>query len=160
MRYLIATFVLATLLTASACGQTADPDKVKDQITGDAKGAASANPMCKLFTQAEIEAYAGAPAGPGENAAGGAGCNWHDASNATSVSVTVVTPDYFPEPDAMDGFKRLPDVGTRGWVAPDSGWSAGAIVADRAFAVGISGKSATEASVTALLKEAIKRHKQ
>lgn len=160
MRYLnAATVALAMLLTASANGQTTDPKKLKDQLTGDAKAAASVNPQCKLFTQAEIAAYAGAPVGPGENAAGGAGCNWHDKSYAASVTVSVVPPNYFPEPDGVKGFKRLPGVGSRGWVAPDSGWSAGAVAKDMAVVVVVSGKQATEASAVALLQEAIKRRK-
>jgi len=57
-------------------------------------------------------------------------------------------------------FKRLPDVGSKGWVAPDSGWSAGAVVQDVAVVVVISGKTATEASAVALLREAIKRLKR
>lgn len=160
MRYSnIATVALAMLLAASANGQATDPKKLKDQITGDAKAPASVNPQCKLFTQAEIAAYAGAPVGPGENAASGFGCNWHDKSYAASVGVSVVPKNYFPEPDGVKGFKRLPAVGSRGWVAPDSGWSAGAIDKDMAVVVVVSGKTATEASAVALLQEAIKRRK-
>ena len=42
----------------------------------------------------------------GENSAGGAGCNWHDKSYAASVAVSVVPPNYFPEPDGVKGFMR------------------------------------------------------
>lgn len=160
MRYLnLATVALAMLLAASANGQTNDPTKLKEQLTGDAKAPASVNPQCKLLTQAEIAAYASAPVGPGENSAGGAGCNWHDKSYGASVTVSVVPPNYFPEPDGVKGFKRLPGVGSKGWVAPDSGWSAGAVVQDVAVVVILSGKKATEASAVALLQEAIKRRK-
>lgn len=160
MRYLISAVALAMLLAASANGQTTDPKRLKDQITGDAKGRPSANPQCKLFTQAEIAVYAGAQVGAGENAAGGAGCNWHDKAYGTSVTVSVVPPNYFPEPTEVKGFKRLPEVGSKAWVAPDSGWSAGAVVKDAAVVVVVSGKKATEASAVALLQEAIKRRKQ
>lgn len=158
MRYSRATAVALVLLIAvSAHAQQMDPHKLKDQLTGDAKGSAASNPQCKLFTQAEIAVYVGAPVGPGENAAGGAGCNWHDTDYEASATVTVVPPNYFPEPKLVKGFKRLPDVGNMGWVAPDDGWSAGALVQDVAIVVGISGKTSTEASVVKLLQEVIKR---
>ena len=156
----VATIALAMLLTASASGQQLDPKKLKDQLTGDVKGSASSNPQCKLFTQAEIASYVGAQVGPGENAAGGAGCNWHDKNYQASAIVSVVPSNYLPEPTLVKGFKRLPNVGSKGWVAPDSGWSAGAIVQDVAIVVVISGKTATEASAVALLQEAIKRRKR
>ena len=160
MRYLIAALTLAMLFATSAIGQTTDPKSLKDQFTGDAKGQPSANPQCNLFTQTEIAAYVGAEVGVGENAAGGAGCNWHDKSYGASVTVSVVSPNYFPEPTEVKGFKRLPEVGSKGWVAPDLGWSAGAVVQGAAVVVVVSGKKATEASAIALLQEAIKRHKE
>ena len=155
----ISAVALAALLATAASGQTTDPDKLKDQLTGDAKAPASANPQCKLFTQAEIATHVGAQVGPGENAAGGAGCNWHDKNYSASATVSVVPPNYFPVPDGVKGFKRLPEVGTKGWVAPDSGWSAGAVVQDKAVVVTVSGKKASEALAVTLLQEAIKRRK-
>lgn len=160
MRYSIVAAALATLLAGSAHGQATDPKKLKDQITGDARGQPTVNPQCRLFTPAEIAAYAGAQVGPGENAASGAGCNWHDKSYGASVTVSVVPPNYFPEPTDVKGFKRLPEVGSKAWVAPDSGWSAGALTQGAAVVVVVSGKNATEASAVALLQEAIKRRKQ
>ena len=162
MRYSIIAFALVMLMlfTALANGQTPDPKKLKDQLTGDANGQASANPQCKLFTQAEIAAYVGAQVGSGENAAGGLGCTWRNKNYSAYATVSVVPPNYFPEPSEMKGFKRLPNVGNRGWVAPDSGWTAAAIVQDAAVVVGVSGKAATEASAVGLLQEAIKRSKQ
>jgi hypothetical protein len=159
MRYPNLAFALAMMLVASASAQVQDAKKLKDQLNGDAKGQASANPQCKLFTLAEIATYVGAPVGPGENAAGGAGCNWHDKTYGASATVSVVPPNYFPEPTEVKGFKRLPEVGRKGWVAPDSGWSAGAVVQEAAIVVVVSGKKATEASAVALLQEAIKRRK-
>ena len=155
----VITVAIAMLFAVSAPAQTTDPKKLKDQITGDAKAPASANPQCQLFTSAEIAIYAGGPVGVGENAAGGAGCNWHDKGYTASASVTVVPPNYFPVLDGVKGFKLLPGVGNKGWVAPDSGWTAGALAKDMGFVVGVSGKHATEAAAVALLQEAIKRHK-
>ena len=159
MRYSVFVIMFATTLAATANAQTTDPNKLKDQITGNAKVSSSANPQCGLFTQTEIAGYAGAEVGPGENSAGGAGCNWHSKTYSASVTVSVVAPNYFPEPSAVKGFKSLPNVGSKGWVAPDSGWSAGAVTKDAAVVVVISGKTATEASAVALLQEAIKRRK-
>ncbi len=159
MRYSIIAVALVTLFATFANGQTTDPKLLKDQLTGDAKGKASTNPQCKLFTQVEIAAYVGAQVGSGENAAGGLGCYWHDKAYGASATVSVVPPNYFPEPTEVKGFKRLPNVGSKGWVAPDSGWSAGAVVGDAAIVVGVSGKMASEASAVALLQEAIKRRK-
>lgn len=159
MRYSIIAAASVMLFAALAHGQTTDPKKLKDQLTGDAKGQASANPQCKLFTQAEIDAYVGTQVGPGENAAGGLGCWWHNKNYSASATVSVVPPNYFPEPTEVKGFKRLPNIGSRGWVAPDSGWSAGAVVGDAAIVVGVSGKGETEASAVSLLQETIKRRK-
>ncbi|HTE40158.1 MAG TPA: hypothetical protein VK629_04975 [Steroidobacteraceae bacterium] len=159
MRNLVFAITFATMLAAPISAQTTDPNKLKDQITGDAKISPSANPQCKLFTQAEIAGYAGAEVGPGQNSAGGAGCNWHNKTYSASVTVSVVPPNYFPEPTAVKGFKRLPNVGSKGWVAPDSGWSAGTMLKDAAIVVVISGNAATEASAIALLQETLKRRK-
>ena len=159
MRYSVLSMACAALVAASASAQPTDPNKLKDQLTGDVKGRPALNPQCKLFTQSEIATYAGAEVGPGENAAGGAGCNWHDKGYGASVTVSVVTPNYFPEPSGVKGFRRLPNVGSKGWVAPDFGWSAGAVVEGAAVVVVVSGKKATEASAVALLQEAIKRRR-
>lgn len=148
---------LAVLIAVSAQAQQTDPHTLKDQLTGDAKGLAANNPQCKLFTPAEITGYAGKPVGSGDNAAGGAGCIWYDVDDEVSVTVTVVPPNYFPEPMLVKGFKRLPDIGKKGWVAPDSDWSAGALVQDVAIVVAISGKAASEAATVRLLQETIKR---
>ncbi len=160
MHRVFSTVAVALLIAASANAQQTDPKQLKDQISGDAKGSASANPQCKLFTQAEIAAYVGAPVGPGENAAGGAGCNWHDKSYQAWATVSVVAAKDFPQPTRLKGFKPLPDVGTKGWVAPDSGWSAGALVNELAVVVVVSGKTATEAAAVSLLRDAIKRRKE
>ena len=66
MRYSRATAVaLVMLIAVSAQAQQTDPQKLKDLLTGDAKGSASNNPQCKLFTPAEIASYVGMPVGPG-----------------------------------------------------------------------------------------------
>jgi len=161
MRYpSIAAIVATTLLAVSANAQQPEPEKLNDQLTGDAKATASANPQCKLFSQAEISALAGAPLGPGENAAGGTGCMWTDKDYESSALVQVVPARYFPEPRLVKGFRQLPGIGTKAWVAPDYDWSAGALDQTEAVVVVLKGKTATEASAVALLQEVIKRRKQ
>ncbi|MBC7499066.1 MAG: hypothetical protein H7315_00940 [Herminiimonas sp.] len=158
MRYLTATgIVLALLCTAAASLAQTNPNTLKDQLTGDAKGSAAANPQCKLFTRAEVAAYVGMPVGPGQNNSGGAGCRWSYKEYEAWATVSVVPPNYFPEPNEVKGFKRLPSVGKKAWVAPDSGWSAGAIVGDKAFVVVVYGKNASELAAVSMLQEAIKR---
>ena len=151
---------LAMLMASSANGQPIDPNKLKDQITGDAKGPAAVNPQCRLFTVAEITALVAAPVGPGENAAGGLGCSWHSKDYSARASVSVVPPKYFPEPSAVPGFKHLPSIGSRGWAAPDDGWSAGAVAQDMGVVVVLSGKAATEAAAVGMLRQAIERRKK
>lgn len=45
-----ALLVALAALTGGAAAQRNDPNKIKDQLTGDAKGSAAANPQCKLYT--------------------------------------------------------------------------------------------------------------
>jgi hypothetical protein len=160
MRY--PTLFLAFLLApcTAALAQPMDAKKLKDQLSGDAKISASNNPQCKLFTQREIETFLGAAVGPGENAAGGSGCSWVDKSYEAQAIVTVVPESYFPEPKLVKGFKRLPAIGKRAWVAPDDGWSAGTVEGGFGIVVGLSGKKATEGAVIALLQETVKRRKK
>jgi hypothetical protein len=161
MRYPSTAAIVATaLLAVSANAQQPDSKKLKDQLTGDSKVAASANPQCKLFTQADISALAGAQLGPGENAAGATGCSWTDKDYESSALVQVVPARYFPEPRLVKGFRKLPGIGTKAWVAPDFDWSAGALVDTEGVVVVLKGKKATEASAIALLQEVIKRRKR
>ncbi len=158
MRHVKAAGVLLALLSAATASVSqTDPNRLRDQLAGDAKSTAAANPQCKLFTQAEVSAYVGMPVGPGQNNSGGAGCRWSYKEYEAWATVSVVTPNYFPEPTEVKGFKRLPAVGRKAWVAPDSGWSAGALVGDAAIVVVVYGKKATEAAAVSMLQEAIKR---
>ncbi len=150
-------FSFAVLFAASACSSQTDPNQLKGQITGDAKSVASLNAQCALFTQAEVAAYVGMPVGPAENNSAGAGCRWSSDDFATWATVAVVSPDDFPEPAGVEGFKPLPALGDRAWVAPDSGWSAGALDKDAAVVVVIYGKKASEAAAVSMLEKAIER---
>jgi hypothetical protein len=149
---------LAALCATAAClGQPADAKKLKDALTGDARASAAANPQCRLFVPAEMKTWLGIAVGPGENAAGGAGCQWHDADYSASAIVTVVPARYHAPPALAKGFKRLPAIGPKAWVAPDMGWTAGTVDGDHAVVVNLDGKMAGEASVVAFLQETLKR---
>ena len=147
--------LVIALGSAFACLQVSAV-QAQDSVAG-ATGAAAANPQCKLFTQAEVAAYVGMPVGPGQNNSGGAGCRWSYKEYEAWATVSVVPPNYFPEPTEVKGFKRLPAIGKKAWVAPDSGWSAGALVGEKAFVVVVYGKKATELAAVSMLQEAIKR---
>lgn len=148
---------LTLLCSASACSSQTDPNKLKNQISGGANVAAASNAQCALFTQPEVAVYVGLPVGPGENTSGGAGCRWSYNDYEAWATVGVVSSAYFPEPSGVDGFKRLPAMGERAWVAPDSGWSAGALDRAAAVVVVIYGKKATEAAAVSMLQKAIQR---
>jgi len=60
----------------------------------------------------------------------------------------------------VKGFKRLPGLGKKAWVAPDAGWRAGVLLDDVAILVSLEGKKASEASTQAFLQEALKRRKR
>ena len=117
--------VIALPCAAAASGAQSDPKTLKDQLTGDAEGSAAPNPQCKLFTQAEGAGCVGAPVAQGQNNGGGAGCRWSHKEFEAWATVGLVAPNYFLEPDPVKGVKRLPALGKRARVAPDSGWSAG-----------------------------------
>ena len=140
--------------------QSPEPGKVRDVLTGDMRGSAANNAVCKMFTPAEIGAFLGAAVGAGQNAAGGAGCQWVDKDFEVQAIVTVVDPTKFEEPSLVKGFKRLSGIGKKAWVAPDSGWRAGALFDDAAVFVNLDGKKVNEASTTSFLNEAIKRRKK
>jgi hypothetical protein len=128
-------------------------------LAGDGKGAPADHPRCRLFTQTEMAKYLGEAVVAGRSAAMGAGCQWMAADGSGHVIVSIAPSNYYAPPSAVEGFKELNDVGTRGYVAPASkGWGAGAISGESAVVVSIEGESATEANTMALLKDAIQRH--
>ena len=163
MKQWIGVVVCVTLLSASSveAADAVDPKKLADVLTGDAKGAAANNPQCKLFSSAEIAQYLDQPVDAGQNSAGGSGCQWLAKKDDSADAVVQVVPArYFAEPSGSKGFKPLPNIGTKGFVAPQwGGWSAGAIVGEVGIWVNLSGKTAKESAAIALLQETIKRRK-
>ena len=112
-------------------GVPGDAQKAADVLSGDAAGGAGDNPICKMFTVAEIAAYEGVPVEAGINAAMGSGCQWMDTKGDGYVLLQVLPEDYFQVRSRSAGFKDLPDVGKEGFVVPEmaglGGWAGGAI---------------------------------
>jgi hypothetical protein len=165
MRRILYPTILVLAFGLAACGKPAssaaaqDARKTADALTGDAAGAAADNPQCKMFSLAEIAAYGGAAVNPGKNAALGAGCQWPGASGdgtGTVMLQIVAAKDHSP-PSGAAGFKKLSDVGTKGFVVPQmGGWQAGAIQGAKSINISTGGAS-SETKTIALLREALKR---
>jgi hypothetical protein len=152
-------------LTLAACGgngasaQTS-AGKTAAALTGEDKIAADKNPQCHLFTPAELAKYSGEPLSAGHDAAMSTGCQWMGRSQTGWVMIQVVPARYHEPHKGAEGFRKLPDVGTQGFVATSmGGWEAGAITGPQAVVVSVHGPAANEANAIALLTETIKRRK-
>lgn len=160
MSRLLVSLVVAVVL--AACGPStpsSDAKQTADALTGDSKGVANLNPLCKLFTSGELEAYVGEPLGAPDNAAMGSGCQWPAEDGEGSILLQIVPKSYHPDPHLADGYKKLPDLGIDGNVSPAmGGWTAATIVGEESIIAAVDGKSASEAQAVALLRETIKRH--
>ncbi len=109
---------------------------------------------------AEIATYFGAPAKLGTNAAMGTGCQWVGITSDGSsfVMLQIVDAGDHSPPKAAPGFKKLADVGIKGFVVPQiGGWQAGAIQGDKSINVITSGTTTSEAQTIAFLREALNR---
>jgi hypothetical protein len=156
---ILACSVLAAALTACGGGASAQTDarKLAATLSGEDKVAADKSPQCQLFTPAELTKVVGMPLGPGRVAAMGTGCQWMARSGDGFAMIQVVPARYHEPHSGAPGFKKLPDVGSRGFVENDLGWNAGAIIGAESVVVKVSGDTANEATAIGLLKETIKR---
>lgn len=163
MTRFLTSFIFAAVL--AACGDsTADsgipPEarRMADILSGNAAGKAADNPLCKLFSPADLAAYVGEALHPGHNAVMGMGCQWMAKDGTGDVIVQAVAKSYHVEPSLADGYAALPEMGSRGYVAPHlDGWMAAAIVGEESIGASVAGKAASAAAAQALLREAIKR---
>lgn len=158
MRYALGA---ALLLTLTACGGNVpqDAQKTADILTGDAKGSAADNPNCKLFTPAELETYVGEPLNAGINSGLGMGCQWTARDGEGDVMIVTVPADDAEVPKLAEGFRSLPELGEKGFVAPElGGWIAGAIRGKEFVKISVAGARASADSAIALFKETTKRH--
>ncbi len=156
---ILACSVLAAAMTACGGGASAQTDaqKLAATLSGEDKVAADKNPQCQLFTPAELTKIVGMPLGPGRDAAMGTGCQWMARSGSGFAMIQVVPARYHEPHSGAPGFKKLPDIGTRGFVENDLGWNAGAIIGAESIVASVKGEGANEATAIALLKETIKR---
>ena len=158
-----AWFILVAAFLLNGCGESRSDDQSNAQkaaasLTGDETLAAASNPLCKMFTRAEVAKYIGEPVSAGRNAGMGAGCQWVATDDSGDVLVMVVPSRYHERPSLAKGFSEVADLGTRGFVVPElDGWGAGAIQGNDAIRVSVAGGSASETSAVALLKEALAR---
>lgn len=162
MRIATGGLLFAFILNLAACNKS-DPSTLADAkttaaaLSGDDKGEAASNPQCKMFTVAEIASYGGGPVNPGRNAAMGTGCQWTGVKDdgTGTVMLQIVSASYHSPPSGAPGFRKLPDVGAQGFIAPESGgWQAGAIQGEHSINVSTSG---SEARTIDFLREAMKR---
>jgi hypothetical protein len=157
--------ILALILGLTACGQSSPTAAQKakqtaDALTGAGAGTAATNPQCRMFTRSEVAAFLGAPAKAGTNAAAGTGCQWASVTGDGSsfVMLQIVRASDHSPPSAAPGFKKLSDVGARGFVVPQlGGWQAGAIQGAKSINVVTSGKTTSEVQTIAFLRQAVTR---
>lgn len=151
---LVITFVLAAGLLAQ------DPKKTADVLSGDAKGSAANNPVCKLFTAAEASKYAGKTVENGKNAAMGSGCQWASKDYEADMMVQIIPASYHGQPTLAKDYQAMPELGNKGYVVPQmGGWTAAVIRDKESINVSVSGPKAGKDTVVALLKETLSRHK-
>lgn len=166
MRIVVMTLMAALL---AACGDSSTksgssgsggvPDEAKraaDALTGGED--TSTNPVCKLFTPAELEPYVGEPLVAPRNAAGGSGCQWLAKDESGDVLIQIVSKEFHEDPRLAEGYRGLPELGPKASVSPFmDGWMARAIASEESVNAGIAGQGASPDQAVALLKEVIKR---
>lgn len=137
-----------------------NPKKTADVLTGDAKGKAENNPVCKLFTAAEASKYVGKTVENGQNAAMGSGCQWASKDYEGDMMVQVIPSNYHPMPTLAKGYQAMPELGAKGYVVPQmGGWTAAVIKDKESINVSVSGPKASKDTAVALLKETLSRRK-
>lgn len=151
--------IIACTLAAVAVSAQ-DPKKTAAQLTGDAKGSAANNSVCKLFTAAEASKYVGKAVGDGKNSAMGSGCQWAAKDYEGDMMVQIVPASYHEQPKLAKGFRAMPDLGAKGFVVPDmGGWKASVVRGEESIIVTVAGPAASQQTVITLLKETLSRRK-
>ncbi len=121
-----------------------------------ATGAASTDPVCRLYSSDDAAHYIGEPAKDGELSMGG--CQWMAEQGQGNMMVQVVPVRYNEKPEGSRGYRVLSGVGSDAFVSTSmDGWLAGAVVGKKAVRASVAGKDASETTAIALLKETIKR---
>lgn len=157
VRYIVAGVILVLMTACGKPGVPAEAKQLAAVLSGDAKGSAATNPMCKLFSVTEASAYSGKKLGAGTNAAMGAGCQWSNGDNAR-VLIQAVPMDYADNPSRAPSYRQLPDLGKGAYIAADmGGWSVGAPQGKDFVGIVVTGPNASEKTGIALMQETLRR---
>jgi hypothetical protein len=158
MLHIAAGVVIVMLAACNQSGAAADAKQLAGVLSGDAKGSAAANPMCKLFSPAEASAYSGKKLQAGTNAAMGTGCQWAAGDGDGMTMIQAVPLNYANNPSGAPGYRKLPELGKGAYVAADmGGWIGGALQGKEFVGVVVTGPNASEKTAIALLNETLKR---
>lgn len=153
------TVALVLCCVIAACSKpSGDAAATADALRSStsATGAASTDPVCKLYSSDDAEHYIGKPAKDGEVSMGG--CQWAAKDGIGDMMIQVVPARYDEQPTAARGYRKLPDIGTNGFVSTFmDGWLAGAVIGKDAIRASVSSTGASDATAISLLKETIKR---
>lgn len=158
------------LLSLAACGSGGAAQNAQDTakvLTGDVQGKSADNPVCALYSPADLQPYLGKTPSKGENAAVGTGCQWsatEDSDSEPSFVQIQVVPAAEGKgegavPSGAPGYREVPELGRTGYVVNDVGWEAGAFVGNEWIGVTISGPAASDSKAIALFKDVVARRR-
>lgn len=151
-------FEKTTDAAASASDAPASARDIAAKLTGDDKGAAADNAVCKLFKAKELEPYVGEPLGKHGNAAMGSGCQWPAKDDTGDVLIQVVSKEYFEPHTGAETYQEIKGLGERAFSEHAyDGWLASALVGERALVAMVAGEKASRETAEALLRETAKR---
>ena len=162
IRHIAAGIALVLMTACQKSGAPADAQQLAGALSGDAKGSAPTNPLCKLFSTNEVSTYSGKKLPAGKNAAMGSGCQWADLGSGDNAQVLIqaVPMEYADNPSGAPHFRELPELGKGAYVAADmGGWSAGAPQGGDFVGIVVAGPHASEKTAIDLMKETLKRRK-
>lgn len=151
--------LLMTLTLGSACNSSEakkSAQQVHRELTGSTSDGRSTNPLCSIFTPAEVATYENASLKNATDAAAGTGCQWmHSAGEGSAMLQVVRSSD---QPERPPEGHALPNVGTQAFIEPYmGGWHAAAIANDKSINVMTSASSSQDKTI-AFLKEAVSRY--
>lgn len=151
-------FEKKTDASASPRDARASAGELAATLTGDDKGAAADNAVCKLFKAKELEPYVGEALGKPENAAMGSGCQWPAKDETGDVLIQVVPKEYYEPHTGAETYQEIKGLGERAFSAHAfDGWLASALVGERAIVAMVAGETASRETAEALLRETVKR---
>ena len=148
----ICAILAACSRPSSDAAATADALRSSTSTTG----AASTDPICRLYSSDDAAHYIGKPANDGTLSMGG--CQWIAKDGNGDMMIQIARAQDNEKPESSKGYRKLPDVGTDGFVSTFmDGWLAGTVTGGKTVRASVSGSGVSEATAIALLKETIKR---